>query len=160
VSIDVNNAPLREALGSLFAGTSFQYAVEPAVPNYPITLSIRDVPYDTALHTLLRLAPGVTYRKEGDVYVIGMKPTAGAAARLMGPVVELELPGGTAEKLTIEGDHMVKSGTGLEVSGSVRMRFANGVLLHSENARVRVENDKATGTTRIRVEPAARAPAP
>ena len=40
-------------------------AVEPAVPNYPITLDIRDVPFNTALRTLLRLAPGVAYRKEG-----------------------------------------------------------------------------------------------
>src|SRR5262249_58186384 len=35
---------------------------------------VHDVPFATALRTLLRLAPGVTYRKEGDVYIIGMRP--------------------------------------------------------------------------------------
>src|SRR5207249_3352008 len=50
-----------------------QHAVEPAVPNYPVTLDIRDVPFNTALRTLLRLAPSVTYRKEGDVYIVGMR---------------------------------------------------------------------------------------
>src|SRR5205823_7693088 len=67
----------------LFSGTGLQHAVEPAVPNYPITLDIRNVPFSTALRTLLRLAPNVTYRKEGDIYVIGLRqqqveqPTAG-----------------------------------------------------------------------------------
>ena len=44
------------------------------MPNYPITLDIRDVPFSTALRTLLRLAPQVTYRKEGDIYIVGMRP--------------------------------------------------------------------------------------
>src|SRR5436190_8692483 len=83
VTISLKDAPLRTALETLFQGTGLQHAVEPAVPNYPITLDIRNVPFSTALRTLLRLAPNVTYRKEGDIYVIGMRqpqveqPTAG-----------------------------------------------------------------------------------
>src|SRR5438094_570290 len=73
VTISLKDAPLRTALETLFQGTGLQHAVEPAVPNYPITLDIRDVPFSTALRTVLRLAPQVTYRKEGDIYVIGMR---------------------------------------------------------------------------------------
>src|SRR5436190_9639307 len=74
VTISLKDAPLRTALETLFQGTGLQHAVEPAVPNYPITLDIREVPFSTALRTVLRLAPQVTYRKEGDIYVIGMRP--------------------------------------------------------------------------------------
>jgi hypothetical protein len=58
----------------LFEGSGLQYAVDPTVPNYPITLDIRDVPFSTALRTLLRLAPGITFSKEGDVYIIRPRP--------------------------------------------------------------------------------------
>ena len=60
-------------IGDSVQGSGLQHAVEQAVPNYPITLDIRDVPFDTALRTLLRLAPQVTYRKEGDIFIIGMR---------------------------------------------------------------------------------------
>src|SRR5439155_26929438 len=73
ITLSLRDTPLRTALETLFTGTGLQHAVEPAVPNYPITLDIRDVPFSTALRTLLRLAPQVTYRKEGDIYVIGMR---------------------------------------------------------------------------------------
>src|SRR5689334_14347561 len=73
VTISLRDVPLRTALETLFNGTGLQHAVEPAVPNYPITLDVRDVPFGTALRTLLRLAPNVTYRKEGDIYIIGMR---------------------------------------------------------------------------------------
>src|SRR5438093_4678272 len=73
VALSLRDVPLRDALRTLFEGSGMQHAVEPAVPNYPITLDIRDVPFNTALRTLLRLAPNVTYRKEGDVYIVGMR---------------------------------------------------------------------------------------
>ena len=73
VTLSLRDTPLRTALQMLFEGSGLQHAVEPAVPNYPITLDIRDVPFNTALRTLLRLAPSVTYRKEGDVYIVGMR---------------------------------------------------------------------------------------
>src|SRR5713226_7644314 len=73
VTLSLRDVPLRTALQTLFEGSGLQHAVEPAVPNYPITLDIRDVAFNTALRTLLRLAPQVTYRKEGDIFVIGMR---------------------------------------------------------------------------------------
>jgi len=73
VTLSLRDAPLRTALQTLFEGSGMQHAVEPAVPNYPITLDIRDVSFSTALRTMLRLAPGVTFRKDGDIYIIGMR---------------------------------------------------------------------------------------
>src|SRR5207247_1546120 len=74
VTLSLRDVPLRTALQTLFEGSGLQHAVEPAVPNYPLTLDVRDVPFSTALRILLRLAPQVTYRKEGDIYIIGMRP--------------------------------------------------------------------------------------
>lgn len=50
-----------------------QYAVAPDVPNTPLTLSIREIPFQTALRTLLRLAGNVTYQKDGEVYAIRVR---------------------------------------------------------------------------------------
>src|SRR5229473_6892034 len=74
ITLTLRDVPLRTALETLFSGSGLQHAVEGAVPNYPIILDIRDVPFSTALRTLLRLAPQVTYRKEGDIYIVGMRP--------------------------------------------------------------------------------------
>ena len=91
VTLALRDAPLRTALQTLFQGSGLQHAVEPTVPNYPITLDIREVPFSTALRTMLRLAPGVTFRKEGDIYIIGMRqpqveqPTVGQDIQPAGP---------------------------------------------------------------------------
>jgi hypothetical protein len=74
VSLHLQDTPLRSALQALFAGTGLQHAVSPEVPNYPITLDVRDVPFASTLRTLVRLAPGVTFRKEGEIYIVGMRP--------------------------------------------------------------------------------------
>jgi hypothetical protein len=76
VALRLEGTPLRTALEMLFTGSGQQLAVEPAVPDYPITLNIHGVPFDTALRTLLRLAPGATYRKEGEIYIVGMRQPA------------------------------------------------------------------------------------
>jgi hypothetical protein len=72
VTLRLQDTPLRTALQMLFEGSGLQHAVEPGVPNVPITLDIRDVPFDTALRMLMRLA-GATYRKESNIYVIGLR---------------------------------------------------------------------------------------
>jgi hypothetical protein len=76
VTLSLRDVPLRTALETLFNGTGLQHAIEPAVPNYPITLDIRNLPFGTTLRTLMRLAPGVTYHKEGDIYIVGMRAPA------------------------------------------------------------------------------------
>jgi hypothetical protein len=76
VALRLEGTRLRTALEMLFTGSGLQLAIEPAVPNYPITLNLHGIPFNTALRTLLRLAPGVTYRKEGDIYIVGLRQPA------------------------------------------------------------------------------------
>src|SRR5687768_13038651 len=76
ISLNLRDVPLRTALQTLFQNSGLQHAIEPTVPNYPITMKLRAVPFRTALRTMMRLAPGVTYRKEGDVYLIGLRRPA------------------------------------------------------------------------------------
>jgi len=160
VTLEMKDVPMRRALQTLFEGSGLQHAVEPAVPDYPITLCIHDAPFDVALRQLMNLAPGATYRREGDIYVIGMRPAPAAKPPISAGFVELELPSGATEKLSIEGDHLIQSPSGLEVSGSVRIQLSNGTLLTTHDARVKVETDKVTGVTRIRVEVAPASAAP
>jgi type II secretory pathway component HofQ len=72
VSMTMRDTPLRTALELLFQQSGLQHAVEAAVPNIPVTVNLRDATFATALRVITRLA-GVTYRKEGDVYVIGLR---------------------------------------------------------------------------------------
>jgi len=92
VSLHLQDTPLRTALQTLFAGSGLQHAVEAAVPNYPITLELRDVPLSSALRTLLRLAPGVVSRKEGEVFIVGMRsPTVEPAQAYSEPAAPIDV---------------------------------------------------------------------
>jgi hypothetical protein len=90
VTLRLRQTPLRAAIQMLFRGTGLQHAVEPTVPNYPITLDIRGIPFKTALRTVMRLAPGVTYRKMGEVYVIGLRQPAPVVTQNYQPPAPVE----------------------------------------------------------------------
>jgi hypothetical protein len=74
VSLKVRDTPLRQVLEILFAGTGLQYAVDPAVPNPPITLDVADQSVTSAARLVVRLAgsfvPGLTIVREGNVLLI------------------------------------------------------------------------------------------
>ncbi len=53
VSIDLRDAPLREAIQYLVAGTGYRYSIDPAVPDVPITLTLRQVPLPNAFRAVL-----------------------------------------------------------------------------------------------------------
>jgi type II secretory pathway component HofQ len=72
-SLDLRDVPIRQALAELFRLAERQYAIEPGVPNIPVTLNVRDVDFTTALRALVRLA-GLTYRREGPLYMVGTRP--------------------------------------------------------------------------------------
>lgn len=160
LTLEYHNVPLRAALQLLFQVSGRQFTIEPAVPNYPMTVDIRDVPFDTALPTLLRLAPGVTYRKENDLYVIGLRSPVPVAALTAPGVVELDIPAAAANQMHIEADGVAVNAGEMEMSGDVRIRFGNGARLQTHGARVRVEKDASTGGTRIIVEPSRAAGTP
>ncbi|HEV8454983.1 MAG TPA: hypothetical protein VGQ24_08840, partial [Gemmatimonadales bacterium] len=72
ISLTLRDTPLRTALELLFQQSGLQHAVESAVPNLPVTVNLRDTAFASALRVITRLA-GVTYRKEGDVYLISLR---------------------------------------------------------------------------------------
>ncbi len=77
VSIQVRDVPFRSALDLIFRGSGRQFVIEPTVPNVPVTMQLRDIGLEPALRLLIRLAqsqaPGLMLRREGDVYMIGIR---------------------------------------------------------------------------------------
>ena len=83
VNLDLREIPLRDAIGLLFKNSGIQYAIDPNVPNVPITLNIRDIALPAALRLITRQAatqaPGLTTAREGDVYLIRIRPQVAPA---------------------------------------------------------------------------------
>jgi hypothetical protein len=77
VTVNLKDIPLRAGIEALFAGTGYQYAVNPDVANVPVNLNLRDVGLQSALRLLVRQAaivqPGLTFNKDGDVFVIKVR---------------------------------------------------------------------------------------
>lgn len=79
VSLDLRDAPLRQALEQLFTQAKVDFVIDPSVTGYA-TLKITDQPFETALRLLLRAsAQPFLYTKEGGVYVV--KPRVLTATR-------------------------------------------------------------------------------
>jgi len=72
ITLDLRDVPFRTAIEALFEKTGLQYAVEPSVPNIPVRVTVRDIDFTTALRTITRLG-GATYRKEGQIYIVGLR---------------------------------------------------------------------------------------
>lgn len=77
VSLDLNDIPLRHALRLLFHGSGVPFAVQPEVPDVPITLSVENMELISALRAVTGLAasrhPGITFWKQNDVYTVGIR---------------------------------------------------------------------------------------
>ena len=77
ITLDIRDMPLRDVIALLFKGSGLQYAIDPNVPNVPITLNIRDISVPAALRLIIRQAavqvPGLTVGKEGDIYLIRLR---------------------------------------------------------------------------------------
>ncbi|HEU4754746.1 MAG TPA: STN domain-containing protein, partial [Armatimonadota bacterium] len=78
VTLDLREIPLRDAIALLFRNSGLQYSIDPNVPNVPITLNIRDISLQAALRLIIRQAasgiPGLTQGKEGEIYIIRIRP--------------------------------------------------------------------------------------
>lgn len=75
VSLDLQNAPIREALEKLFRQTKSDFSLDNSVQGY-VTLKITDQPLESALRLLLsRSAVPLTYTKESGVYFIKPRRT-------------------------------------------------------------------------------------
>ena len=84
VTLNLKDVPLRTAIDALFAGTGFQYSVDPNVQNVPVTLTIRDIGLQAALRLLVRQAataqPGLTFSKDADIFVVKIRQPSQIAA--------------------------------------------------------------------------------
>jgi len=67
VHLILRDMPLRVAIVALFRGSGYLCAIDPDVPNVPVTTEIREVGLSRALQTLLNTArkqvPGLTFSK-------------------------------------------------------------------------------------------------
>jgi hypothetical protein len=95
ITLDLKEVPLRSAIEALFDKTGLQYAVETVTPNTPVTLSLHDVDFTTALRTLTRLA-GVTYRKESSIFLVGPRRAQPPAAEPVAENLAVAAPAGPA----------------------------------------------------------------
>lgn len=73
VSLDLKDADVKSAIESLFKGKNINYSVGSDVQGVISSMSIKDVPFDQALKSLLKTA-GLVYRVENGVYMINKKP--------------------------------------------------------------------------------------
>ena len=66
VSLDLQDAPVRQALGVLFQGTGLNFVLDPTA-DQRVTLALRDVPFDEALQAVLKAAK-LTAKLDGSIY--------------------------------------------------------------------------------------------
>ncbi len=67
-SIELQDAPVRDALRILFKNVGVSYSIAPDVQG-TVTASLKNVPFETALRNLLSQVDA-TYRLEGPIYTI------------------------------------------------------------------------------------------
>ena len=54
ISISLREAPLPEVLRAFAQIAHFNLVLDPRVPNEPVTVELKDVPWDQALHVILK----------------------------------------------------------------------------------------------------------
>ena len=54
ISLSLREAPLPEVLRAFTQLANFDLIIDPRVPNEPVTLELKDVPWDLALHMILK----------------------------------------------------------------------------------------------------------
>jgi hypothetical protein len=108
VTVNLRDLPLRAAIDALFAGTGYQYSVNPDVQNVPVNLNVRDLGLQPALRLLLRQAavaqPGLTVSKEGDLFVVKVRreAPAGTAVEEAPPEFSSDSAEFTWEKIPVQ----------------------------------------------------------
>ncbi|MDX1931956.1 MAG: hypothetical protein SFU56_05065, partial [Capsulimonadales bacterium] len=76
VTLDLRDAPIREALEQLFKSAKVDYSIDPGVAGF-VTLKITEQPFENALRLILRSAQyPLTYTRESGVYVVKIREIA------------------------------------------------------------------------------------
>jgi len=70
VSLDLRDAPVRQALEQLFRNAGKNYSIDSNIQGY-VTLKVTDQPFDTALRLLMRSSnPPLTYDPTNGIYQV------------------------------------------------------------------------------------------
>src|SRR6266852_2914600 len=77
VSLTCRGMTVQKAISILQTVSDLRVVVDPKVPDKRITLSLKDLPPEDALKTIVAAA-GLTYRKVGNAYIV--EPMGGGAA--------------------------------------------------------------------------------
>jgi type II secretory pathway component GspD/PulD (secretin) len=88
VSLDLREAPIREALKQLFDSVGVNYTLSSEVQGF-VTLKVDDISFDQALRLILRNATiPLTYTKEGKIFII--KPRVIVQPQQLDPTANVE----------------------------------------------------------------------
>ena len=104
VTLNLESASIADALKLLFRATGYNYTLDESVVQGYVTVSLKDVTFETALRTVLRAAnPPLTYRVDGGVYIISPRvETFDTSGQDLQQVEEPSLPQVRTEKITLQ----------------------------------------------------------
>ena len=96
VTLDLKDVEVKSAIDALFRGRPGKnFSISQDVSGIIPSLSISNVPFDSALKSLLKTA-GLVYRIENSVYMISKKPDANPYAATADPGLVASTPGADA----------------------------------------------------------------
>jgi hypothetical protein len=74
ITLDLRDAPIRQALEQLFAAAKVDFQIDNSVVGF-VTLKITDQPFENALKLILRASPiPLTYARESGVFIVKPRP--------------------------------------------------------------------------------------
>lgn len=75
ISIELRDAPVRKALERLFDAVKADFVIEGTIKAGTVSARVKDKPFETVLKVILdSSSTPLTYERDGDVYIISLKP--------------------------------------------------------------------------------------
>jgi hypothetical protein len=103
VTLNLESASIVDALKLLFRATGYNYTLDESVVQGYVTVSLKDVSFETALRTVLRAAnPPLTYRVDGGVYIISPRVETFESSLPEQQLEEPSRPQVRTEKITLQ----------------------------------------------------------
>ncbi len=103
ITLNLESASVVDALKLLFRSVGYNYTLDESVVGGYVTVSLKDVTFETALRTILRSAnPPLTYRVDGGVYIITPRVETYETTTTETTVEEQPQPQVRTEKITLQ----------------------------------------------------------
>jgi hypothetical protein len=103
ITLNLESASIADALKLLFRSVGYNYTLDESVVGGYVTVSLKDVTFETALRTILRSAnPPLTYRVDGGVYIITPKVETYETTTAEPTVEEQPQPQVRTEKIVLQ----------------------------------------------------------